>query len=75
MPATLLPDSLAYMSPAHLARLLSRDPPRQGLLLFAGVWAVSAVLGYTLLYRRWIPHDAGDTGFIDLSADPSRRRP
>ncbi len=62
MPATLLPDSLADMSPAHLARLLSRDPPRQGPLLFAGVWAVSAVLGYALLYRGWIPHDAGVLG-------------
>ena len=50
------------MSPVHLARLLPRDPPRQGLLLFAGVWAASAVLGYALLYRGWIPHDAGVLG-------------
>ncbi len=31
-------------------------------MLFAGVWAASAVLGYALLYRGWIPHDAGVLG-------------
>ena len=62
MPATLLLDSFADMSPADVSHPSSLEPARQGLLLFAGVWVVSAVLGYALLYRGWIPHDAGVLG-------------